>query len=234
MREQPKVSVRHLAVGIAVVSVFIGLAFVAIGTSAGQFVDDSAILTARSADFGVDLTAVVVSAPVASAVAVLIVGLAGIALGRYAAVARALIVCVGANITTQMLKNDLIDRPHFSDSLVFSPNSFPSGHATLAFSVVAFLFIVVPRAAARVVGVPVVIWSGAVACGTVVIGWHRPSDVIGACLVVITWDQMTKAIRVPAAHRFRGRRRRRSRVFEPDAPDDRAGRPIEEVDTVEG
>jgi membrane-associated phospholipid phosphatase len=66
-------------------------------------------------------------------------------------------------------------------------NSFPSGHTTAAASIAVALLLVVPagyRLLAAGIGAAL---TAAVALAVVVLGWHYPSDVFGALLVVATW-----------------------------------------------
>jgi membrane-associated phospholipid phosphatase len=95
---------------------------------------------------------------------------------------------VGANLTAQVLKRWL-DRP---DLLGLGyDNSFPSGHVTVVASLAAGALIVAGRRAR-----PAVVMVGAVAVAvtslaTVALGWHRPSDLVGAVGVVAAWATAT-------------------------------------------
>lgn len=62
-------------------------------------------------------------------------------------------------------------------------NTFPSGHATIATSLVlAFLLLSTARARPWVAMVGV-IWAATATWGTLAAGWHRPSDSIGGILL---------------------------------------------------
>lgn len=101
------------------------------------------------------------------------------------AVAGAAII-VGGQIITQLLKRYILPRP----SLVLytadhTPNSFPSGHTTVAMTVLLAALIVVPhswRALALLLGVP---WAWSVGAYTLASRWHRLSDVLGAEMVAL-------------------------------------------------
>ncbi|GFJ96318.1 hypothetical protein Prum_099600 [Phytohabitans rumicis] len=87
-----------------------------------------------------------------------------------------------------MLKHGLY-RPDFGidPERASAGNSFPSGHATVAMSVVVALVLVLPP---RVRGLAAVAGAGyATVAGvaTMSLGWHRPSDVAGAVLIVGGW-----------------------------------------------
>jgi membrane-associated phospholipid phosphatase len=116
----------------------------------------------------------------------------------------------GANLTTQLLKHQLIER----DDLGFSPwsgNTLPSGHTTAAASVSAALLFVVPprvRPWAAILGAG---YTSATGVSTMVGEWHRPSDVVAAILVVLAWSALacalTAARRPLVAFRAAGARR---------------------------
>ncbi len=120
------------------------------------------------------------------AVAVTLLALGAIALARRRpdlAIASAVLVA-GANVTTQALKYGLVDRPDFGYSTL---NTLPSGHVTVVTSVMVGLLLVLP-ASWRPVLVPVATLLGTTAgVATLVVAWHRPSDIIAAYLVVMAW-----------------------------------------------
>src|SRR5699024_1991314 len=79
-----------------------------------------------------------------------------------------------------------------------TPNSFPSGHTTLAAT--AMIALVLAAGRARLVLAPLgAVWATAVGVGTLVAGWHRPSDVIGAMAVVAAWTFLPLALAGPGA-----------------------------------
>jgi membrane-associated phospholipid phosphatase len=114
----------------------------------------------------------------------------GLGFGRRREVLVAVVVVAGANLTTQALKSVLehVRSKAFEHGFELPwPNSFPSGHATAAASIAVALLLVVPashRLLAAGVGLAL---TGAVGLSVVILGWHYPSDVVGALLVVATW-----------------------------------------------
>ncbi|WP_225809775.1 phosphatase PAP2 family protein [Streptomyces spinosus] len=120
-----------------------------------------------------------------SAVGVLVV--IGVARRRPALTAVAVGTVAGSLALSEVLKRQVLGRP----DLVGAPphllhNSFPSGHTTIAMSVLSGLTLIVPyRLRAAVVGV-CSLWATGVGAYTVAAGWHRPSDTIGADLLVLT------------------------------------------------
>ena len=99
--------------------------------------------------------------------------------------AGALVLVAGANITTQVLKSYVFERP---DLLALgAPNSLPSGHTTVAASVALALAIIAPpvlRVPTAVAGTGCSLLVGA---ATIVAGWHRLSDVVAALMVSAAW-----------------------------------------------
>ncbi|MGH1564380.1 phosphatase PAP2 family protein [Mumia sp. DW29H23] len=104
---------------------------------------------------------------------------------RYAAAIGAVVVVAGANITTQVLKHAVLERPDHGYG--WHVNSLPSGHTTAAISLVVAALLVAPVAVRGLVvlaGSCAVVLTGV---STVVAGWHRPSDVVAALAVGLFW-----------------------------------------------
>jgi membrane-associated phospholipid phosphatase len=133
-------------------------------------------------NFG-DLASLVVFLAVACAI--------GLRYARRREVIGAIVVVVGANLTTQLLKTTLEHARHkaFEHGVELPwPNSFPSGHTTAAASIAVALLLVAPathRLVAAVLGLGL---TAAVGFSVVVLGWHYPSDVLGGLLVVGAWS----------------------------------------------
>jgi len=93
----------------------------------------------------------------------------------------------GANVTTQVLKYLVLDRPTLVDDAAYSSNSLPSGHTTVMASVAFALILLVPpslRALTALLAAGIAAGGG---IATMIGGWHPPSDVVAAILVVLTW-----------------------------------------------
>ncbi|WP_338704248.1 phosphatase PAP2 family protein (plasmid) [Streptomyces sp. Q6] len=143
------------------------------------------------------------------AVAVLV--LIGAVRRCYAVTMAAAGVVGGSLMLSEVLKRFVLRRP----DLVGAPprlldNSFPSGHTAIATSVVVGLALVVPyRLRAAAVGACAV-WAALVGAYTVAAGWHRPSDVIGGDLVVLTvaCGFVSVLARIGKVRAVSGRRRR--------------------------
>lgn len=130
-----------------------------------------------------------------SSLAILGLGIALLALlrGRAAAAVSALILVLGANVTTQLMKSAL-ERPDLLGAGTLPGGSFPSGHATVAMSLaLALVLVASPRTrvfAATLGGG----YAAAVGVAVVLLDWHRPSDVVGAYLVCAAWFGVTASI----------------------------------------
>jgi hypothetical protein len=104
--------------------------------------------------------------------------------GRARLAVAAAVIIAGANVTTQVLKRNVLDRPDFGFTTL---NSLPSGHTTVVTSVVLATLLVAPtalRPLLAVAGSFAVTLTGA---STVVAGWHRPGDIIAALAVCLLW-----------------------------------------------
>ncbi|WP_428983036.1 phosphatase PAP2 family protein [Phytohabitans maris] len=119
------------------------------------------------------------------AVAMVVAGVIALARGRVLLTLVVTAFVATANLVTQVLKHGL-DRPDLGVDLerVYAGNSFPSGHATVAMSVVIALVLVVPPRLRGVTAVVGALYATTAGVATMSLGWHRPSDVAGAVLVV--------------------------------------------------
>ncbi|MDR1118628.1 MAG: phosphatase PAP2 family protein, partial [Bifidobacteriaceae bacterium] len=168
---------------------------VAVGTHTGQAVD------AVGMDAAVDWPGVVAGAAqkVLDAVslatlAAACVVLAGIAWARRRPLVAigAVALVAGANLTTQTLKYEVLDRVELAAGGMV--NSFPSGHTTVAASV-SFALILTVGARSRVVWAWVgALYTGGTGISTVVLAWHRPSDAVGGILVAGAWTGLVVLI----------------------------------------
>ena len=101
---------------------------------------------------------------------------------------------IGANVTTQVLKHVVFDRPNIVVTSAIEFNTLPSGHTTVAASV-AFGLVLVAAAQWRA-------WAALLAAGyaavvgvaTVTAGWHRPSDALAAVFVAGAWTAAAAAL----------------------------------------
>jgi membrane-associated phospholipid phosphatase len=160
-----------------------------IRTTSGQFMDESALVQAAVAQrfIGEQTSQWLDFLPVTSVVlASVVVMFVTLARRRWKAAGIALAAMGAANLSTQLIKLALPDRPQVGvATLAF--NSLPSGHSTLAASAAAAVFLVVSprwRPAAGFVGGSYAVLAGV---STLINQWHRPADVMAAFFVVAFW-----------------------------------------------
>ena len=183
-------AVRGPAALMAVAAVALGgvLVWFVLLTPLGQRLDERAmntVVAGRETQLQVLSVLGYVSIGAIGIVSIVCVALA-LSRGRVPLAAGALTIIAGANVTTQVLKHVLLQRADLVDGVVAS-NSFPSGHTTVIASGVGALCLVSPRWMRPLV-VPVGAFAVALTgASTVVAGWHRPSDVVGAVLVTTAW-----------------------------------------------
>jgi len=106
---------------------------------------------------------------------------------RYAAAVAAITVVAAANVTTQLLKDQVFVRPDFGNLTI---NSLPSGHTTVVASVTLAALLIAPmsaRAFVAILGSFTVTLTGA---STIVAGWHRPSDVFAGLAISLAWGSL--------------------------------------------
>jgi hypothetical protein len=157
-------------------------------TSTGQFADESAWREANLAPVprGAALDFLDRLPFFSVFIAAALVLLVALVRRRWRAAFTALGVVLAANLTTQVLKHLVLDRPDRGvQTLDF--NSLPSGHTTLAASAAAAVLLVVSprwRPFTAAVGGTYSVLAGA---ATFINLWHRPADVVAAFLSVGLW-----------------------------------------------
>jgi membrane-associated phospholipid phosphatase len=124
------------------------------------------------------------------AVAVLIVLAAAVWMRRARVVAAAAVILLGANVTTQLLKV-LTEAPRHPAWML--DTGWPSGHVTAATSLALCVVLIAPAVlrpyavAAAALGVLTVAYS------ILVVGSHRPSDVLAGMLMAGAWTGLVVA-----------------------------------------
>lgn len=122
------------------------------------------------------------------AIAIAVVAFIALIRRRVAVAFGVVILIVGANVTTQLLKQ-IITRPELGVDVerAAAGNSLPSGHTTIAASVAVALILVLParlRGTGALLGA---LFTAVAGVATLSAGWHRPSDAVAAILVVGGW-----------------------------------------------
>lgn len=175
-----------LAATLAGALVLIGLIMICLQSARGQGWDDSAMRTVVA---GRDTKLTVLSVLGYISIGAIVIVVAGCALvallrGNVRLAIGAVIVIAGANVTTQVLKQYLLDRPDFGHGTL---NSLPSGHTTVAASAVGAALLVAPRLARPLIAAVGGLVTTLTGASTIVAGWHRPSDVVAALAVSLVW-----------------------------------------------
>ncbi|MCI2423363.1 phosphatase PAP2 family protein [Saccharopolyspora sp. K220] len=95
----------------------------------------------------------------------------------------------------------LVVRPDLGVDGSTTHNSFPSGHAAVAMGLLLAFLLVLPGRARRWVAVPGVAGVSVIASATMITGWHRFSDVVGAVLLAAALSCLAAAL----THRYDAR-----------------------------
>lgn len=176
-----------LAAGFGALAI---VAYLALATAVGQRVDERARWAVTMPHSGlstiVDVLAVVSIGTIAVSMAVFVV--TAVVRRRWLVGAAAVLLVAGANITTQALKYSLLNRPDFG---IGTQNSLPSGHTTVVTSLGLAALLVVPRIWRPALVAMAAALATFVGAGTLVNGWHRPSDVVAAYAVCAFWAGVT-------------------------------------------
>lgn len=198
---RPRSWLRIVVAALAVLG-FAGVYVIGVLTARGQLVEQ-AVLDASSFAYGPALLSLVsVPALLAACAVVAAVGL--VRRRPVAAIAGVAVIGV-STVLSQLLKNVLLVRPDLGSG---AENTFPSGHMVVFSSVVVALLVVLPVAARPVVASLSAVLLCVVAGQLLYYGWHRPSDVAGAVLLVTAVLALVSVIlpvseraRRPLAHR---------------------------------
>ncbi|GGL02766.1 hypothetical protein GCM10009769_21120 [Curtobacterium luteum] len=163
---------------------------VAVLTPLGQRAEDAALGGVSESDlFGSDTALNVISVPV---ILLLVVVMVAVAFAR-----RRLAVGLGAGVVvlasaaTSTLVKHIAVRPEIAQST--TPNSFPSGHATIALAALFGVLMVTPRRWRPLITIVGAAYAVFVANQTVVYGWHRVSDIVGASAIALFWTGLVRA-----------------------------------------
>jgi membrane-associated phospholipid phosphatase len=184
-------------------ALIVALDLLFVHTVRGQWVDDASLR-------GTTIGRAHIIDPVNSVlniVSVTALGLATITVGAVAFLRRrpilallTMLLVVGSNLTTEVLKHLVLTRPLFDPADPLPFNTLPSGHTTVALSVgVAFTLVAATRWRLPV-AVLGAVYGGTTGVATMSAGWHRPSDAVAACLVVAGWTALVGAIAVRLRH----------------------------------
>ncbi len=111
---------------------------------------------------------------------------------RWSLAVQVIVLIGGANVSTQVIKHLLLDRPDFGIPWNYG-NSLPSGHTTVAASASMALLIAVPRRFRPIVALLGAVYTATMGVSTLVGNWHRASDVVAGVLVAGAWCALVSA-----------------------------------------
>ena len=199
IKERRRGAVGALGVLVLAVAGLFGLKYAAVSQSRGQRLDEAAMNTVSAGAPTLQQLHSYLGAITIGTTALALLGCVILALlrGRTVVAIGAVTIVAGANMTTQLLKHSLFDRPDFGLTTI---NSYPSGHTTVAVSSVLAAVLVAPPFLRHAVIAAGAFAATLVGASTVVGGWHRPSDVIGALAVSLAWGAAV-AVAVGITHR---------------------------------
>lgn len=167
----------------------------AVWTPAGQRFEDAVLTAAERAGGDAAPAAALGWVSVASVLAALAVVLAIGLLRRRPLLGALAAAVVPASVLTAEVVQRAVPRPILLDSGVRREDqSFPSGHAAVAMSVMCSLVLVVPHRWRGPVLLLAFAGAATVEIGTVSSGWHRPSDTIGSDLIVVMYTCAAVAV----------------------------------------
>ncbi|MEC5183997.1 membrane-associated phospholipid phosphatase [Cryobacterium sp. MP_3.1] len=186
---------RYIGAASLCVLAFVALYLFFVRDVAGQVIDQLAFNGAEDGSTGTTVTRQLLDL-----IPSVMVAVGAVVSLIIAAVRRAwfpLVVAVSAAtaavVTTQLLKNVILTRPELGvDGYV--PNSFPSGHTTVAAASALVVFLVASPHTRWLAGTIGAAFAVAAGVSTLVSLWHRPSDVIAALLVVAFWGCVAGAV----------------------------------------
>jgi membrane-associated phospholipid phosphatase len=181
------------AAAVAATVTLVALVQVAVRSAQGQRWDESAMATVVAGrDARLTLLSVLGYVSI-GAIVVVTAGCVLVALlrGKARLALAATIVIGGANITTQLLKHTVLDRPDFGLGVL---NSLPSGHTTVVASAVGAALLVAPAGVRLLVAAGGGFVTTLTGASTIVAGWHRPADVVAALAVSLIWTGVVAAL----------------------------------------
>ncbi len=181
-----------VALGVASSILFIATYLIAVHTRRGRLLDGASLRgAAQSRSSVTDLVERLLDVVSVAALVIAILSLVIVALlrARGDLAVAAVVVVVGSNLTSQVLKRFVLTRPDFglTETTPATLNSLPSGHSTVAFSIAVGMLLVSPPRLRPLVAVLGAAYASCTAIATLSAGWHRPSDSVAAFFVVTVW-----------------------------------------------
>lgn len=180
-----EVPVRRWVVVTAVSAlVVVAVYLLAVQTSTGQLLENAALRgadEAGSTDRDAADNALGQITVYSLGAAVVVVGLVGVLRRRFALAVAAVGLIVAGQVITQALKRFVLPRPPLVEVTGhYAHNSLPSGHTTIAMTVLFAALLVVPYRWRGVALFFVLSWAVGIGAYTVTAKWHRLSDTVAA------------------------------------------------------
>jgi membrane-associated phospholipid phosphatase len=189
---------RALALGGACFAGVAAVYLLAVWTAPGQRFEDAVLRAADLVTGSAEQTralntldAITVPSVVAAVVLVLLISL----LRRRPFLGWLSVGMIAAAVVTTEVFQHFLERPVLlAHGDRREDQSFPSGHAAVAMSLMCAVVLVVPYRFRGLVLFLTSLWAASVGVATVTANWHRPSDTIGAGLIVIGYASAAVAV----------------------------------------
>ncbi|MEA5366791.1 phosphatase PAP2 family protein [Amycolatopsis sp., V23-08] len=180
---------RWLIVAVTCLAVLVLVYVLAVWTVPGQELENAAL---RGADQAAARDQAVADQSLSRitvyslGVAVVLVAVAGLLRRRPDLAVAAVGVIVAGQVVTQVLKRWVLPRPPLVPLTGhYAGNSFPSGHTTIAMTVLFAALLVVPYRWRGVTVFFVLFWAVGIGAYTVTAKWHRLSDTVAADAIAL-------------------------------------------------
>ncbi|WP_246585249.1 phosphatase PAP2 family protein [[Mycobacterium] fortunisiensis] len=180
---------RHRWTGVLIAAALFGVAvyWFAVQTVTGQTIENAALRGADqvSPDDALAATTALDTITVYSlAVATLVVGVIALLRRQPALAVAGMSIVVLGQVITQALKRFVLPRPELVEVTGnYAHNSLPSGHTTIAMTILFALLVVSPYRIRGIVMFVALAWAVSIGAYTVTAKWHRASDTLAAVAV---------------------------------------------------
>lgn len=180
---------RWIAVAIGSILFTAAIYYLAVLTATGQRLENAALRGADQVSPGQIETADTALGHItltSLAAAILAVAVIGLIRRKLKLTVIAVGVIVLGQVVTQGLKRFILPRPDLvQETASYAHNSFPSGHTTIAMTVLVAVILVVPFRLRGLAMFIVMTWAVGIGAYTVTAKWHRASDTLGADAIAI-------------------------------------------------
>ncbi|WP_024794709.1 phosphatase PAP2 family protein [Tomitella biformata] len=189
---------RWIAVAFLSTPFLVGIYILAVRTTTGQRLENAALRGADQASPGEVSTADTALDHItlySLAGAIVVIGVIGLLRRKFKLTVIAVSVIVLGQVVTQGLKRFVLPRPDLVDAAAgYAHNSFPSGHTTIAMTVLVAVILVVPFRLRGLAMFVVMSWAVGIGAYTVTAKWHRASDTLGADAIAITLGSLAALV----------------------------------------